>query len=547
MKHIDSDTLRQRILKAARHEGPELAVVDVRETLAFSKAHLIFSSNLPLSRLELEVHGALPRLSVPVVLVDMDGMLVPAAAALLQRWGYTDVAGLAGGLAQWQADGGRVYVGFNVRSKAFAECVEAWHHTPSLDYTELADPAKVSQPHVLIDSRTWAEYQAATVPGAVHVAGADLTRQVRDLAPDAGTTVVVACGGRTRSIVGAQSLIAAAVPNRVFSLRNGTGGLRLAGHGLEHGASRTPAGPSPSALAWARAASEKRARQVPVIDADGWRRWRVDSSRTLYMLDLRPQPLFDAGHLPGAVAVSGGQLVQHVDLHAPVLGARVVLVDDPDLVRARMTAWWLQQLGAYEVVVMAQDDAEAVAGSAPAHAEYAQAVAAELPAGTLIDARTLERELATRPGQVHVLDLSRSTAFRRLHVPGAHWLMRDQLAPHIAGLPADRDVVLASDDGAMAVLALRDWLGRLDEGVPVRAGRVRALRGGNAAWAAAGFDTASGTPFPAAHYPDAWVGPENRGGDVLADTREYLDWEIALLHQVADDPEFQALIQLEAG
>ena len=41
--------------------------------------------------------------------------------------------------------------------------------------------------------------------------------------------MVVNCAGRTRSIIGAQSLINAGVPNKVVALRNGTMGWSLAG------------------------------------------------------------------------------------------------------------------------------------------------------------------------------------------------------------------------------------------------------------------------------------------------------------------------------
>ena len=49
------------------------------------------------------------------------------------------------------------------------------------------------------------------------------------------TLVVVNCAGRTRSIIGAQSLINAGIPNKVVALKNGTMGWHLAGLELERG------------------------------------------------------------------------------------------------------------------------------------------------------------------------------------------------------------------------------------------------------------------------------------------------------------------------
>jgi hypothetical protein len=50
--------------------------------------------------------------------------------------------------------------------------------------------------------------------------------------------VIVNCAGRTRSIIGTQSLVNAGIPNPVAALRNGTIGWKLAGQELDHGASR---------------------------------------------------------------------------------------------------------------------------------------------------------------------------------------------------------------------------------------------------------------------------------------------------------------------
>ncbi len=57
-------------------------------------------------------------------------------------------------------------------------------------------------------------------------------------APDPQTTIIVNCAGRTRSIIGTQSLINAGVTNKVVALRNGTIGWTLARQNLEHGAGR---------------------------------------------------------------------------------------------------------------------------------------------------------------------------------------------------------------------------------------------------------------------------------------------------------------------
>ena len=62
--------------------------------------------------------------------------------------------------------------------------------------------------------------------------------RVPELAPNPKTKVIVNCAGRTRSIIGTQSLINAGIPNEVHALRNGTIGWTLAGQTLDRGQSR---------------------------------------------------------------------------------------------------------------------------------------------------------------------------------------------------------------------------------------------------------------------------------------------------------------------
>ena len=59
---------------------------------------------------------------------------------------------------------------------------------------------------------------------------------------------------------------------------------------------------------------------------------------------------YAAGHTLGFRHYAGGQLVQEIDMAAPVRGARVVLGDDK-AVRAEMTASWLAQMG-WEIYVL---------------------------------------------------------------------------------------------------------------------------------------------------------------------------------------------------
>jgi rhodanese-related sulfurtransferase len=158
----------------------------------------------------------------------------------------------------------------------------------------------------------------------------------------------VNCAGRTRSIIGTQSLINAGVPNKVRALRNGTIGWTLARHTLDHGADRRGAiGPFEGGPANARDVAYRAG--VRHIGASEMAGLVAQTDRTLYRFDVRDAEEYAAGHLPGFRHYPGGQLVQETDMAAPVRGARIALTDDKG-VRADMTASWLAQMG-WEVYV----------------------------------------------------------------------------------------------------------------------------------------------------------------------------------------------------
>src|SRR6266496_3739882 len=216
-------------LKAMLADGQELAIVDLREELIFSQSHLLFARSVPLSRLELKFARLVPRRGTRIVLCDDADGLVERAADILACAGYTNLHALDGGVAAWAAAGFELFSGVNVPSKAFGEFVEHAAGTPSIAAEELERWLHTGADVVVLDSRPLEEYARMSIPTAINVPGAELVLRARDVARSPETTVVINCAGRTRSIIGAQSLINAGVPNKVVALRNGTMGWQLAG------------------------------------------------------------------------------------------------------------------------------------------------------------------------------------------------------------------------------------------------------------------------------------------------------------------------------
>ena len=111
-----------------------------------------------------------------------------------------------GGIAAWEAAGYRIYSGVHVPSKAFAEVVEHEAGTPHLSAPELKALIDSGADIAIFDSRSYEEYHNNSIPTAISVPGAELVYRFTDMVPSPETTVIVNCGGRTRSIIGAQSL-----------------------------------------------------------------------------------------------------------------------------------------------------------------------------------------------------------------------------------------------------------------------------------------------------------------------------------------------------
>ncbi len=232
-------------LKAMLHDGRELALLDVREEGVFSKRHLLFAGALPLSRLELGIAALVPRHGTRIVLCDDDDGQAQKAASKLASLGYRDIAVLAGGVEGWAKAGYELFSGVHVPSKAFGEFVEHHQNTPRMPAEEIKAKLDAGADMIILDSRPMAEFTNMSIPTGIDCPGAELVYRVHDLVKSPDTLVVVNCAGRTRSIIGAQSLINAGIPNKVVALKNGTMGWHLAGLKVAKGETKHAPDPSP--------------------------------------------------------------------------------------------------------------------------------------------------------------------------------------------------------------------------------------------------------------------------------------------------------------
>ena len=288
--------------------------------------------------------------------------------------GYADVALLDGGIAAWEAAGYRLYSGVHVPSKAFAEVVEHEAGTPWISAPDLKALIDRGADIAIFDSRSYEEYHNNSIPTAISVPGAELVYRFADLMPSPDTTVIVNCGGRTRSIIGAQSLINAGVRNKVVSLKDGTMAWHLAGFEVVHGATRRPPEVTESGRQAAIDAAARVAARRDIAASTRRRSPPGAPKRPAHPLCARRPHAGGIRGRPsaGARSAPGGQLVQETDAHMATWGARVVLVDDNG-VRATMTASWLKQMGWNDVAVLVADAVGRRLGDRPACAARARA------------------------------------------------------------------------------------------------------------------------------------------------------------------------------
>ena len=228
-------------LKAMLHDGSELALIDVREAGQFGESHLLFATPLPVQpararhrragAAQVRAHRAVRRRTI--------GRRRRLAAKRLAGAGlYATSSILEGGTAGWAAAGYTLFAGVNVPSKTFGELVEHAYHTPRITAQQLVSMKEAGDDFVILDGRPYSEYQKMNIPGGICCPNAELPLRVASLVKNPKTKIIVNCAGRTRSIIGAQTLINFGVKNPVYALENGTQGWYLADLQLEHGASR---------------------------------------------------------------------------------------------------------------------------------------------------------------------------------------------------------------------------------------------------------------------------------------------------------------------
>ena len=506
---VDAKTLKQWL-----HGKTEIALFDVREHGQYGESHLFLATSVPYSRLEYEAARLAPRKSVRLVVYDENGsgVSVKAAQALIQQ-GYQNIYVLSGGTQGWQDAGFNVFAGVNLPSKTFGELVEHQCHTPRVSAHDLVKMMSDKEDFIVLDGRPQSEFKKMSIPGAQCCPNGELAYRIKSHVASQDTKIIINCAGRTRSIIGAQTLINLGIKNPIFALENGTQGWYLNDYVLDHGKVAQYAQPKVDEEMLLASQALVKKFDIPVISDEQFLSWKNDTDRSLYLCDVRTAEEFALDGLPGAQNTPGGQFIQATDQFVGVRNARIVLYDS-DGVRAITVASWLKQMG-HDVAVL-RDGVKSTVSLPSTQIDHLLGLA---------PIKTTDLQAMDQNDAVTILDIRGSMQYRKAHLPNALWAIRPRLQEIIRG--AQKSILIISDDPALTYGALLELKG-LDLNI-----QVYELPD-------SGFPKELKTVSTAVIPPDSdcidflfFVHDRHDGNKDAA--RRYLEWETGLIAQLDQD------------
>ena len=511
-------------VKSRLAEQVEMALIDVREHGEYGERHPFHSVNIPFSRFELELSTLVPNFEVMLVLFDeADEGRAQQCAQAAQHLGYRSVFVMSGGALGWQRAGYTLFSGVHVPSKTFGELVEHHFHTPSISAKTLAEWQAQNKRLTLLDGRTEQEYHQRAIPHAHSCPNGELALRANTMIVDQQAPVVIHCAGRTRSIIGAETLRQLSPNLQVYALENGTQGWELAGLKVAEGLTDYYPQDVQAASAQVSSAQQWALRQgARPLSIEAVKVWLQDPARTTYVLDVRTQKEYQAQPFSGAVHAPGGQLIQATDLWVGVRHARIILLSD-DGCRAPVVAGWLGLMG------------YTTAWFDGSYQQWQD----EQPCRDLkrpVQARVNWPPLNPQDVFVHnlqLLDTRTSSAFQQGHYAGSVWVNRSSLASQVRTITPKQALAIVASSPEHAELVA----------APLRE---------------AGFEVAGWLPFslnqttlkgvssvaelPRHERIDYLFFVHDRHQGNLKAAEQYLAWEIGLVKQL--DPQERASFRL---
>ena len=436
-----AERIRCEGLKSLMESDEAFAIFDVRERGEYNEGQIYTASSLPRSLIEFRIADLVPIRNIPVIVYDEGGERANLAAATMEQLGYQRVYVLEGGFPAWETAGFPMVAGVNVPSKVFGEKVHVEKNVPDISPEELSTRLKRGDKIVVFDVRTVEEHQRFCIPGAYSVPGGDLILWAEEMDKNSDTTYLIHCAGRTRSVIGTQTLRRLGLSN-VYALRNGTMGWLLADLELERNSRREPPSPSPSSREAGKMLASRIAVEegIPTISVSELLNLRkAEDQPVVYLVDVRSPAEYLQGHISGSFGIPGGQAVQRADDFIAVRNAQIIFVSDGQT-RAVMAAYWYMQMGFENVPVLQ--------GGIQGWIRNGNGLSTAMPAAEnvlLDEARANARYI--RPAELKsllatsrslVLHVGSSQDFDKGHVPKSLWISRGWLEIKIGDLCPDK-------------------------------------------------------------------------------------------------------------
>ena len=206
-----------KTVKSWISDEKELAFIDVRETAQHTAGHPIFSISIPFSEFEINIEKLLPNKNTRIVLFDNNDGISEITYKLAKNLKYINIFIFRNGVDGWKKSKFHLFEGINVPSKSFWELVEKKFNTPSITASQLFKKQKEKKDIILLDGRPFDEYNKMSIPGSVCCPNAEIPFRISEIIKSSNTEIIINCAGRTRSIIGAQTLINFGIKNKVFA------------------------------------------------------------------------------------------------------------------------------------------------------------------------------------------------------------------------------------------------------------------------------------------------------------------------------------------
>jgi rhodanese-related sulfurtransferase len=338
--------------------------------------------------------------------------------------------------------------------------------------------------YACLDVRERGEFALGQIEGTTPLPRGTLESRVRTMVPSASVSIVICCDDGRRSALAATTLEAMGYAQTSI-LAGGIDAWRADGHPIIEG--------------WGvrgKTYGERTAvrEEVPQVTAEELAARRARGDRTV-LVDVRTDEEYRRGHVPGALHVPGGELVQEAP-GLPGVQESALVITCAGRTRGILGAAALRRAGMSDVFALlngamgwrlAGFELEAGAAEAASRAaepsQWAQEATfrlAQAEGVRFLSVQELEALLGS-DDPAYAVDVRLPGEFRAGHVPGSVSLPAGQFALMHENVIAIRNapLVLLSDDEVRAV-----WAAAMCQGLGFP--EVFVLKGGISGWTAAG-------------------------------------------------------------